>query len=374
MSCRTRNMEKLIYYCADITPRNMKHQNQKELENSYKKMIKYNNRLLGLSGSKNEDDEIQIVENTFFKMFCYEEFQDEIFHTGYLQHYENILKRDGFDLCSEGEKKKLPKEKGIKLKEMFEIFEDEKFDQFVEKYFSVETEEDINYILNHYKVMMDRTELLGISEKEDAIKYKTLIMDDYVLKNCFSLMNLLKTSNYIKEKLTKKKENTFKIKLLSSTINKIALLEEFEKHYKINRFQMDFKDVDVSNEISEKFKDLYIELFPKRNAKSFKTKDNLLKIYVNIIRNICGDIKLIYRKQTNKEEGKKKYGFELNAQILREVVELVKLKNGALKNYDTELIEKLTGIKPDAKALKIGDNDDEDMYNSYIFRKNNYKI
>ena len=85
MASRTRNMKELIYYCEDITPQKMKYQQQEELEITYKKLIETNEKILRLSQSINKYDETEIVENTYFKLFCYNDFLADIFKTGFLQ-------------------------------------------------------------------------------------------------------------------------------------------------------------------------------------------------------------------------------------------------------------------------------------------------
>ena len=67
-------MKELIYHCEDIAPQKLKCQNQAELEIKYKKMIETNDKVLRLSQSINKYDETEIVENTYFKLFCYNDF------------------------------------------------------------------------------------------------------------------------------------------------------------------------------------------------------------------------------------------------------------------------------------------------------------
>ena len=64
------------------------------------------------------------------------------------------------------------------------------------------------------------------------------------------------------------------------------------------------------------FKELYLSLFPKRTLKSYKTKFDLLKVYVNLIKNICGDIPLIKSSQI-KVKGKKQYKYCIDKEILK---------------------------------------------------------
>jgi hypothetical protein len=374
MSCRTRNMKELIYYSSEIRPTKMKHETIEEIESDYKKMIKYNNRLMGISSSRDENDDVKIVNNIFFKLFTYNQYQDEIFGTGFITHYENILTRDGFVLSEKGQTKKLNNDEKAEFKNLYEEFQDEKFDEFADLYFNIREESDIEE-LKKYKVLNDRVLLLNLPSKEDIIKYRVFLVDEYALRNYYSLLNLLKTLDYIKDKQLKKRKDSFEVKTLSSSFNKVLLLYKFEQHYKIERFNFNFENIDPSNEISDKFKELYESISPKRTTKKYNSKSELLKVYVNIIKNICGDIPIITSKRI-KKDGKNSYEYKIDKVVLKDIILLAKFKNPTLKKYNQELIERLTEIKPELKKKNdfLDDNCDEDnAYNNYEFNKNTYK-
>ena len=61
-------------------------------------MIETNDKILRLSQSINKHDETETVENTYFKLFCYNDFIADIFKTGFLQHFLNILVNNGFGM------------------------------------------------------------------------------------------------------------------------------------------------------------------------------------------------------------------------------------------------------------------------------------
>ena len=102
----------------------MKCQTQEELEIRYKKMIETNDKSLRLSQSIYKYDETEIVENTYFKLFCYNDFIADIFKTVFLQHFQNILVNNGFVMSEIGEI--------INLSCLVEIFRMKKFGVFHE--------------------------------------------------------------------------------------------------------------------------------------------------------------------------------------------------------------------------------------------------
>jgi hypothetical protein len=306
MSSRTRNVECLNYYCDVIKPKEMEFDTVEKIEEKYKKMIKMNEKILSLSKSVSEDDEITIVENTYFKLFCYKEYINSIYMTDFLQHYENILKNAGFNVLDKGENSKLDKETNKEFKEMYEMITEEDFQNFLTlKYTEIDKEEDIDNMYKQlsekYKHFSNRFQLLNFPSREEAEKYKIFLMDEYSLKNYYEFMNLVRTDEYIIKKNNEKIKNTFKIKSLSKSFNKISLISEFEKHYKISRFDLDFSKVDDKIIINENFQKLCKNIF-RTEKDDFKTKEGLKKFYILMIKNMCGDLPIILSKQKGKKK------------------------------------------------------------------------
>ena len=48
-------------------------------------MLEQNEKLLNISGSINEDDEMKIINNTFFKLFCFGKYQQDTEKTNFRQ-------------------------------------------------------------------------------------------------------------------------------------------------------------------------------------------------------------------------------------------------------------------------------------------------
>lgn len=48
------------------------------------------------------NDNTYIIENTFFNLFCYNEYVNDIYNTNKKIHYEQLLTNKGFILSSEG--------------------------------------------------------------------------------------------------------------------------------------------------------------------------------------------------------------------------------------------------------------------------------
>lgn len=409
MSCRTRNMKQLVYHCEDMNDIDYEFETIKELENKYLDLIKTNEKIMSLSKSTNENDEVKIVKNTFFKMWCYNEHKINIFKTGFVKHYQNILSNAGFIHSEIGESVKLSNEEKKSMREVYDKFTDKQFDNYLEFKYIEETEKvleknkdskeykefierklkidnlDDEAYEKHikegnikYSILEKRHSILGLKTRNETEDYKIFLHDEFALRNFFNVLSLFKTKEYIKTKLDSKIEDSFMIKTLDGIYNKLSLIQKFEKHYKITRFNFDFKDVDVENEFGKTKQKLYAEIFDSKKT-SFKTKHDLLLIYINMIRSVAGGrsgIPIIDIKQgKDKVENvwKKTYTYKPNKEMLIHLITVAKNKNPSLKNYDLEFVKKMTDIEP-SKPNDDLFQDEEKEYINYLFSRNNFKL
>ena len=161
---------------------------------------------------------------------------------------------------------------------------------------------------------------------------------------------------------------------MSNSYTKINLLRIFEKVYNINRLDFEFLNINLINNLTTDEIELITNVF--RSTKTdLSTKENIIKFYINMIKNICGDLKIIISSQ----KGKKKIRvYEINKELLVDLLTLTKLKNPYLKNYNKELIKKFTNIEAEIEPPKKCETPEEyieieDMYNTYLFNKRGNK-
>jgi hypothetical protein len=372
MSSRTRNMKELIYYCENIKHQKMKYETLKELESAHKKFVEINDKILRLSRVPSINEEDEIIENSYFKMFCYNEFLEQIYRTDFLKHYQNILSNNGFNLIEKGETKKLNIKQNIKQTNLIDKMKHEEIEKFIEICFNDDPETNVNIEDINYVLLLKRNEILGLNNKEDVEKYKLFIQDEYALNNLFNFQKLFRTNEFIDEKLKEKNTLSKRVKNLSTTYTKINLLRYFEKMYNINRLDMEFKDITPEKQLTKEDKSLFSNVFRTKKG-NLKTKENIIKYYVGLLKNICGDLPLIKSSQIGRAKDRKRV-YTLNEELMKHLIYLTKQKNPTLKHYNLELIEKLTGMKPDKafskKAKTIEDFDDvEKAYNTYLYNK-----
>ena len=377
MASRTRNMKELIYHCEDIAPQKMKCQTQDELEIRYKKMVETNDKILRLSQSINKFDETEIVENTYFKLFCYNEFLADIFKTDFLQHFQNILINNGFNLKEFGEIKNLHYAIKRKHKILMEKIQDDEIKEYIKLVYDEEIEDDVKgtflEILRpkiNLELFKKRDEILGLENKEQAMHYKIFLQDEHALTNLFNFQKLFKTEEFITNKVNQNYINCPSVKNLFNTCTKVNLLRLFEKVYNIDRLDLNFTNISMENNLTDDEINLITKVY--RSTKSdLSTIENIIKSYINMLTHICGDIPIIISSQ----KGKKKLRvYEINKELLIDLLTLTKFKNPYLKTYDKELIKKLSGIEADIRPPKQLETANEykeveEIYNTYLFGK-----
>ena len=367
MSSRTRNMDKLIYYSNEKKPRELKFKTLEELKEFYKNIITTNNKILSMSKSVTEDDDIKIVENSFFKLYCYNEYISNIYDTGFIEHYEKILKSCGFILESTGEDMTISKQEKRNMTDLRKIIEEMKFDEYVNYYEEHKDDGLLELDMDDYKFLDDRRKLLNLSEVKDIKEFNIFLRDEYKLRDYYGVMSLFKTNEYITKKLNNLQKDSFDVKNIDSKYNKINIIRKFEEHYKIQRFDFTFENIDITVEPSNELKSVITHLFRTKKNK-YDTKKELVKIYIQLIRNICCDMPLIKSergrilKTKNREQV-----YSIDVKLMSELFKLVPFKNKSFKNYNIDLIKKYITIEI-VKPLNDGNVDDDD-YANYAFGK-----
>lgn len=377
MSCRTRNINNLIYYANDVKCEEMKYKNLQDVEDKYKKLIQTSEKILSLSKSVNDNDEIQIVNNTFFKLFCYEEYINGIFKTDFIQHYEDILKNSGFEIIEQGEKQNINKEEKHKMKMIKEVYEEEEIEKFTTlQFMELATEEDLKQReegIANYPLLNSRFKLLGLENKEDIEKYKIFMTDEYALKQYFNFLGLFKTDEYIRKKETENLEQTQMTKLINSNNRKLLSLRKFEKDYHIERFTFDFEKVEIKPTTKETII-FYENTFRLKDINLLTTK-GLQDFYIKMIKNICGDLPIITNEKKQIDKVRRRV-YTINKDLIINLLTLCYKSNPRLKNFNLELVEKYTGLKPDLKKVKYLTKyqDEDSLITNYMFNKINYGL
>ncbi len=357
---RTRNIKTLKFY-ANQRQHNYKYENLEDVELINKKINNSDDKIKKVCLNFDEDDNEKIIENTFFKMWCYNEYINDCYNTNKICHFQNILTNEGFVLSHEGRDLQLSKNKVKEMKMTTTQNEIDKYNKFVEEYKKdLETNDDIESDMSEsefnkkisnfrnnkqYEKYMERIDLLNLKIDELPIdKLGYLVYNEFDLNSYFNILKLFKTDAYIKNNLDELKKTSYDIKIVNNIYNKITLLRKFESFFKIIPFDLNFEL--TNDKLIDKFSDdefiNYKKAFRSEKNKP-KNINELRSFYVQMIENIIS--KNITVKKKVMENNIRFFKYEFDKNLIKSYYELSIRKNN-YNDYDYNLLKSFDITKP----------------------------
>lgn len=352
---RTRNIRNVYFYINEkIKINNAEFKNIEECKEHYKNKAYIHSSLSNLCFTIDENDELKFNNNTFFKLFSYNEYINDIYKTNKEKHFKQILLNNGFILSNQNDKKKLIKDTKNKLINTKEEYKEKVFNEHIEN-------------INNNEVLENIISFLNIKNEEDKKKYYEIINNKYIKDDYLNLIRLFTIDEIIKEKLNNVNKNNVEYKAIHSNYNKISLLRRLEKELGIETFQIEKLKEDKSIIINE-------QLIKEIN-KSFisveipKTYNDCIEYYVKKLKNLCGNIKIIDTDRVYNNYIKKKITrYTINEETLKFYFELHYLSNPTRSNIKPGLLKR---FKDNIKQMsidefyKIGHNDNDEEDDEY---------
>ena len=176
-----------------------------------------------------------IAQNDFFKLYCYNEYTNDIFKTNKTIHYETILKNANFKIIDDNIKPvKFDKVKMTELKDDRIEQYDNLFDEYLNANDNDRTKNKFENINNNIKVLNLPT------NTEVLTKFKEYLMNPFKLNDHMNIIRMLKSDEYIKNKLIKINEQNQKIKSIDNIYNKISILRKLEQSLFLKPLQVNY--------------------------------------------------------------------------------------------------------------------------------------
>jgi len=370
---RTRNLKGVKYY-SNAESNDLIFNNEKETEEYYNNLIQYSNELnenevkLQNLCVYNDDEETKICKNTYYKLYCKGSYYKNIDNTNKCIHFENILKNEGFNLYSCGDKKRL--NSGIKelLKEKTDIINTENFYNFCNKSIKIEwyeKEEEKNKTLEinfdedltlWSNVIDDRTSLLnpiydGIKKRIDFLnlypnnykKYKLIIESSLNYEYLFNFRKLFITTDILNQETVNLYNTTENIKTVKNIHSKIIALRKFEKDNNILPFDINFHN-DINTKVILNMDDNFYNhlktlfIIGKKQEKPINLK-KLNQLYIQLIKHISGsNLNVIGTKQIQKNKKRTDHYYFYNNKI-KLLFECLFENKKNIKNLDINLLK-----------------------------------
>ena len=316
---RTRNIDTLYYFCEKID-QVPKYLNIDDVKEQYRKNIINNDNLTVLCKYIDSNDEVITSENTFFKLFCYNEYLHDCYNTDKLRHFELILLHNKFKLTKTGKGSYLDQETRIEMTDLRKEINEDEFNKFIND--EIES-----------KILSDRINTLNLRDKDVIMFYKDYLMDPFKIKDHFDTTRLFKCDTYINNKLISQHDTNFKVRVLDSTYNKIKILRELEKKFNLKKLDVEYTNKGNINLLDSEF-DLVKKVFRYTLKDKPHDYDTFKCLYVDMIKSITNkDIIINTPKRVN---NKKINYYTLNMDYIDKHMTLNRFYNQDMTGYDTD--------------------------------------
>jgi hypothetical protein len=331
---RCRNINTLFYYCNEKF-KAPKYNSLVELENLYISYINTAEQLREVCEVLNEETtDININENTFFKLFCYNEYNADIFKTNRLKHFQNILKTAKFKLISLDD---LPEKIDNSIKNDMKIKKLEINETLFNDFIETENKDIIKY-----EVLNERLCFLNLPDDKIIIsKYQHLLTDEYKMNDYLNFIRFLKTDDYINVKLNKLKTESYNVKIFESPYFKINLVRQLETQFNISPLDINYKMVNKVDIPNEKW-DLIKKVFRTEKTKPYDMIQ-FKPAYIGMLKNICGSD--IIKSNRKRGGGDKETYYYFNLDVIQEHLKLNQYINPSAADFKAEYTG-MFNIKP----------------------------
>lgn len=321
---RTRNINKLFYFCNNARHK-VTYSNVEVTESYYTDILNSNCTVLqDVCVQVDEHDQQKVIKNTFFKLFCYNEYVKDVYKSNIKIHFEQLLQQNGFLLSTIGEKKKLEKIVKGQMKELTTEIQTDTFDNFINASGDDKTKAK-------YKTIMDRINILHlkVNDKEELIQYTDEIDNEKNFRSHLNFCRLLQSDQYLIAELEKKLENSYDIAQLTCTMNKILYIRKLEETFNIGYLNVEFQGNDDKIEFDNERWKMIKTLFRTEKGKP-ATLNEVKKLYLSMLKNVSGVPFINASKIRSRDKNRGKYIYSLDEEVIQRNVKLM------LKRYSVE--------------------------------------
>lgn len=224
---RTRNIRDVYYYCNFDDQLNQ-YEKLQDVDELYTTLLKGNQIINDMCVYIDEDDNIVVSKNTFYKCFIYNEYVQDIYYTSRLKHFQHILEINGFNMLvyknDNTEKVDFDTTEKNILKTIRSVINESLFTKYLE------TDEEDQEFNEEYNEINDLITLFNLPKDKDILmKYKSIFVDEYFRSKHFDIMRFFKNDNYIHNKIQEVENTSNSVKCYNDVYHKIKLLRKIQK-------------------------------------------------------------------------------------------------------------------------------------------------
>jgi hypothetical protein len=234
---RTRNIKNVYFYVKRNTSKLPKYATIKDCEEEFKSIAFTHSKLCNICCNVDNNDDVVFNDNTFFKLFVYNEYINDIYNTNKELHFKKILTDNGFILNKLYKSCQLSKVNKTLLIDNKNELKKKIFDDHVE---NIKTDEVLEMASN----------FLNLLDKEAKTKYYNVLMDKFLREDYLNVIRYFTKPEIIKEKVSKLNKRNVEYKTIYSNHNKIMLINDLENELKINKLDVTKLSIDKVYKIS----------------------------------------------------------------------------------------------------------------------------
>ena len=326
---RCRNIRNL-YYFGEVPERPASFNSLQDLKAELKENLLASKELTDACTYLDENDELQVIENSFFNIYAYNQYVKDTYGTNKVKHFELILEENGFELeCHDAAPVRLDKETQQDLKTLYEKISEDLFGDYLKA-------EDRT--IDRFASIRDNIDYLRLSSCGDDTlrRYRDYITDKYKIEEHDAVIRLLRSDSYIAGKLEDLKDNSYDVKTLQNSYHKISVLRQLEQDYAVGFLQVGTKQ-DGEIEMHDDRYRLIKRLFGTEKKKPGKRKE-LMKIYVSMIKHIATK-EIVVSMRSKKKANRDEVEYSLNVELVKEHLRLNAWKNPKLRDFSDRAVE-----------------------------------
>lgn len=329
-STRNRNIDTL-YYFFDTKQHEYFFNTLDDVKKFYKNVMNATDKINNVCRQFNEEDESYINENNFFELYCFVEYQNDIYNTNKKIHYELILQHNGFILSIEGDTNKITKEKKTELNNLVDNT------KIIDEYLN--TDKDCRDNDVKFKPLRDNIKSFKLDNDHDIKKYKTILTDKFERIYYFNFIKLIHDDekNDINDALLS--NSCYNVKELKTIENKVKIIKKIYSIHDIEYLSLDkFDTIDTIKITDDEYYNSIKPIFRSTTDKPVNNNE-FKKFIFKILKNLVGNKIIISKQKTNIVNKNKTNNFYFwNKENINFYIDLYKKYNSDLKNINIKFL------------------------------------
>ena len=330
-STRNRNIDTL-YYFFDTKHHDCIFNSLNDVKKYYNNVVNATDKINNVCRQFNENDKSYINENNFFELYCFVEYQNDIFNTNKKVHYELILQHNGFILSNEGETKKITKEKQTELNNLVDNT------KIIDEYLN--TDKDVRESDIKFKTLRNNINGFKLDKDDELVKkYKGILTNKFERQHYFNFIKLIQSDETNYQNICYLDNSSYTIKEFKTIENKVNIIKKLYLTHNIDYLSLDkFDTIAKINITDDEYYNVIKPIF--RTTVDKPTNNNQFKKMIfRILKNLIGNTKIIesYNKTDSKNINKNINIYYWDKHYIHFYINLYKKYNNELNNINIKL-------------------------------------